>query len=40
MEELLEVLVVEDGKHDLETGSFIEPGDVIECCKSLVLYGE
>ena len=40
MEELLEVLVVEDGKHDLETGSFIEPGDVVECCKSLVLYVE
>jgi hypothetical protein len=40
MDELLEILVVEDSKEDLETESFIEPADVIQCCKSLVLYEE
>ncbi len=40
MDELLEVLVVEDGNQDLETESLIEPADVIQCCKSLVLYEE
>ena len=40
MDELLEVIVVEDGNQDLETESLIEPSDVIQCCKSLVLYEE
>ena len=38
MQELLEALVVDDGDLDLEFDYLLQPGDVIECCKSLVVH--
>lgn len=38
MNELLEALVVEDNDDDLMREYMLRPDDVIECCKSLVVY--
>ena len=38
MDELLEALVVEDGDQDLQRDDMLQPTDVIECCKSLVVH--
>jgi len=40
MDELLEVLVVEDGDKCLEREGMLKPSEIVECCKSLVLYEE
>jgi hypothetical protein len=40
MNELLEALAVEPGDEVLERQYMFEPGDVIECCKSLVIHDE
>jgi hypothetical protein len=40
MDELLEALVVEEGDECLERGGLLDPAEVVECCKSLVLYEE
>ena len=40
MNELLEILVVEDGDAYLEREGMLKPAEVVECCKSLVLYEE
>lgn len=40
MDELLEVLVVEEGDTHLEREGMLRPSEVVECCKSLVLYEE
>jgi hypothetical protein len=37
MGELLEALVVEDGDRELHREYMLEPEDIIECCKSLVI---
>src|ERR1700737_4476296 len=38
MGELLEALVVEDGDEDLDRDCMLQPSQVIDCCKSLVVY--
>src|SRR5271154_5084295 len=38
MEELIEALVVEECDRDLERDCMLQPSQVIECCKSLVVY--
>ena len=38
MNELLEALVVEDGDQELQREYMLQPADVIDCCKSLVVY--
>jgi hypothetical protein len=40
MNELIEALVVETGDQDLERDSMLQPADIIECCKSLVIHDE
>ena len=40
MSELIEALVVENGDQDLERDSMLQPSDIIECCKSLVIHDE
>jgi hypothetical protein len=40
IEELLEALVIEDGDRDLERDCMLNPNEVIDCCKSLILHDE
>jgi hypothetical protein len=40
MSELIEALVVETGDQDLDRDSMLQPADIIECCKSLVIHEE
>jgi hypothetical protein len=40
MDELLEALAVEDGDEDLEREFMLQPSQIVESCKSLVIYDE
>jgi hypothetical protein len=40
MSELLEALAVEDGDSDLNRECILQPYEVIDCCKSLVIHDE